>query len=104
MLDVLKRIFRKQPDQKFKDLVSQGALIIDVRTKDEYHSGHITGSINIPVSEMKDSLSKLTNQKAVYITCCASGGRSEAAKQLLNAKGYLNVYNGGGWKSLRGKI
>jgi rhodanese-related sulfurtransferase len=90
----------KQVD--FKQLVKDGALIIDVRTVGEYKTGHIKNSVNIPLSDIQRSLNKIPKNKTI-ITCCASGMRSGSAKQILKSNGY-DVQNGGGWSSLSGKI
>jgi rhodanese-related sulfurtransferase len=86
----------------YKTLVNNGASIIDVRTPGEFASGNIKGSINIPLQELDKKMSKLDKRKPV-ITCCASGMRSASAKSLLKSKGF-EVYNGGGWYSLKSKI
>jgi len=83
--------------------MAQGATIIDVRTKGEYQGGNIKGSINIPLNNLKDHLSKL-KKDSVILTCCASGMRSASAKSILKSNGFANVYNGGGWISLKNKI
>ena len=87
----------------YRELVKAGAEIIDVRSKDEYAGGHIRGSKNIPVDSLANNLSKLKKDK-VIITCCASGMRSGVAKTMLQNNGFKNVYNGGGWHSLKNKI
>ncbi len=84
-------------------LVKDGAVILDVRTKNEYSGGHIKGSMNIPLDQLPNSLVKLKKDKPI-ITCCASGMRSAAAKNILKSNGFMAVYNGGGWTSLRAKI
>jgi rhodanese-related sulfurtransferase len=76
---------------------------VDVRTSAEYRSGHIKGSVNIPLDNLKSGISKLKKEKPV-ITCCASGMRSSAAKNILSNNGFTQVYNGGGWMSLQRKI
>ncbi len=91
------------PATDFALLVKNGAQIIDVRTTGEYQGGHITGSQNIPLDVLPQKLAKISKQKPV-ITCCASGMRSASAKQLLQANGYTEVYNGGGWAGLKSKI
>ena len=88
----------------YKALVDKGAIIVDVRTPGEYSGGHIAGSINIPLDTLERNLGKLKDKQKPVITCCASGMRSGRAKGILEAKGYENVVNGGGWASLNAKI
>lgn len=87
----------------YNELLANGAKIIDVRTPSEYKSGHVRGSINIPLQELNQKLKKL-NKKDIIITCCASGMRSASAKQILESNGFKEVYNGKGWASLQSKI
>ena len=87
----------------FKQLVQNGAVIVDVRTPAEFQGGHIKGSINVPLQSLQGSMSKIPKNKTV-ITCCASGMRSASAKSFLKSAGYSEVHNGGGWMSLKGKI
>ena len=71
-------------------LIENDAIVIDVRTIDEYNTGHIKDSINIPV----DSISSVNYDKdAVIIVYCASGMRSATAAKTLVDLGYMNVYN-----------
>lgn len=91
------------PSIDYKKLVESGAQIIDVRTRGEYASGHVSGSMNIPLNELQANLKKIDKNKAV-ITCCASGMRSASAKAVLVSMGVKEVYNGGGWMSLNGKL
>lgn len=104
MLDTIKKIFGLGPKTDYAGLVKQGALILDVRSKGEYAGGHIKGSINISVDTLSSNLSKLKDKNKPVITCCASGMRSAAAKNILKSKGYAEVYNGGAWSSLQNKI
>lgn len=101
MLDFIKKLFG--PGVDIKDVYSKGATIIDVRTIGEYSSGHIKGSINIPLDSVNSNFDKIKNMKQPIITCCASGMRSGSAKNMLKSKG-LEAYNGGGWASLNQKI
>jgi rhodanese-related sulfurtransferase len=86
----------------YKELVGRGAVIVDVRSKGEYASGHIKGSINIPLDQLGSRISSLP--KKPIITCCASGMRSASARSLLQSKGFEEVYNGGGWSALNRAI
>lgn len=92
------------PKVDYDELIKHGAIILDVRTKSEYASGHIKGSINIPVDRIHDNLSQLKNKTTPIITCCASGMRSASAKNSLKLLGYTQVYNGGSWGNLQYKI
>lgn len=103
MLSNLKQLFGLEPKVNFSDLMKEGAQIIDVRSPGEFNSGHIKGSINIPLQNLQNNLSKIKRDKPV-ITCCASGMRSASAKSILKSNGYKHVHNGGGWSSLRGKL
>jgi rhodanese-related sulfurtransferase len=87
----------------YADLMSRGAVIVDVRTSEEYNGGHIKGSINVPLNNLNNHLSKFNKEKPV-ITCCASGMRSASAKSILQSNGFKEVYNGGGWMSLKNRI
>jgi len=87
----------------FKTLISEGAIIVDVRTPEEFLSGHIKGSTNIPLGEIKNKTAMLKAMKKTIITCCRSGSRSEIGKSILESKG-IECYNGGSWGSLENKI
>lgn len=103
MLEAIKKLLGLTPTDYVK-LMKEGAVILDVRTPGEFSSGHIHGSINIPVDRLANSLNKLKNKEKPVITCCASGMRSASAKRILQSNGYSNVHNGGSWVSLNKKI
>ena len=98
----LSNIFGGGPKVDLKEMVKQGAMIVDVRTPAEYQGGHIKGSVNIPLQVLDKNIAKLKKDNPV-ITCCASGMRSGSAKSMLKAKGF-DVHNGGGWNSLQSKL
>lgn len=101
-MSFLKNLFGIGPKVDYKEAVSNGAVIVDVRTKGEFKGGHIEGSLNIPLPELNKKLNKLDKNKKV-ITCCASGVRSGSAKNILKSSGF-EAYNGGSWRVLKGKI
>jgi len=103
MLDFLKNLVSPGPKTDYKELVANGAQIVDVRTKGEYQSGHLKGSVNIPLQVLPQNLSKIRKDKPV-IVCCASGMRSGSAKGILSSNGYAEVYNGGSWNSLQSQL
>ncbi|MBQ2873370.1 MAG: rhodanese-like domain-containing protein [Bacilli bacterium] len=72
------------------DLINNEAIVIDVRSNDEYDTGHIEGSINIPV----DNINSVNyNKDTTIIVYCATGMRSSNAAETLISLGYTNVYN-----------
>ena len=103
MIETIKQLFGFGPKVDYKELLNNGATIIDVRTKAEYQQGHIRGSVNIPLNNFSNHYSKLNKSKPI-ITCCASGARSAQAKSILKANGFSEVHNGGGWSSLNNRI
>jgi phage shock protein E len=98
MFDFLKKLFAGNSTD-YAALINDGAMIVDVRTPQEYRSGNIRGSVNIPLDQLKGNLKKIKKDKPV-IVCCASGMRSASAKGLLKSNGYTAVYNAGPWHKL----
>lgn len=101
MINLFKKLFG--PSVDYKNLVENGAIIIDVRTRGEFNSGHIPGSENIPLSEIPKSIKQLKKWNKPIILVCASGMRSASAKSLLAGNDF-ELYNGGGWMSLFNKL
>ena len=101
MIEALKQILGLSPKADYTKLVKEGAIILDVRTKGEYAGGHILGSLNISLDQLSENLHRLADKEKPIITCCASGIRSAAAKNILKSNGYSAVYNAGRWMSLQ---
>ena len=99
--------FFKQPDinqgvQEYKN--TAGAVLLDVRTPQEYREGHIPGSQNVPLQQL-DKVEEVTeNKDTVLYVYCRSGARSRQAVSLLQAMGYTNVHNIGGIAAYSGKV
>ncbi|MCJ7756514.1 MAG: rhodanese-like domain-containing protein [Gillisia sp.] len=104
MLELVKQLFGIGPKADFAELVKQGAIIMDVRTKNEFVGGHIKRSVNIPVNMLSNNLGRFKDKDKAIITCCATGMRSSSAKSILKSRGYTQVYNGGSWNGLQNKI
>jgi rhodanese-related sulfurtransferase len=104
MLENLKAMLGLGPKTDFRNLMNKGAIIIDVRSPMEFNGGHIKGAKNIPLDTINHKVTSLKKKDQVIITCCASGMRSASAKGILKSRGYTQVYNGGGWSSLKRKI
>jgi rhodanese-related sulfurtransferase len=101
MINTLKKIFGLGPKIDFIELIANGAIVIDVRTKGEFSGGHAHGSVNIPLDQLSSAMKKLKDKDKVIITCCASGMRSASAKAILRSNGYKNVHNAGSWHNLK---
>ena len=97
-------LFKKKEVVDYKELIKQGAIVLDVRSKEEFESGHVKGAINIPLDVLSSHSKKIGDKNTHIITCCMSGGRSSMAKNILHKEGYDNVYNGGGWHTLQSKL
>lgn len=83
---------------EYKELMENNPyIIVDVRTEDEYNSGHIVDAINIPVDKLNDS-TDLGKDKLIFVYCL-SGGRSQQAYQILTSLGY-DVYDLGAYESI----
>ncbi|QHC86186.1 sulfurtransferase [Empedobacter brevis] len=86
-------------DNGLSEKIENGAIILDVRTEYEYKTGHIDGSINIPLGTIRERYIELDTGKT-YITTCSHGLRSVKVETILKEKGYKNVFNGGAWSDL----
>lgn len=93
------KAFTRISFEKAKELIANGAKVIDVREPVEYKSRHIKNAINIPLASI-DSIGKKISKKEKIIVYCQSGARSNAAYKKLKSMGY-DVYDFGGigrWK------
>ncbi len=86
-----------------KELVANGAVIIDVRTKGEFQQGHIRGAKNIPLQNIEGQLITIKKMNKPIVTCCMSGARSGQAASFLKRNG-VEAHNGGGWSRLQSKL
>lgn len=100
MIAFLKKLMGIESTEDLSALVKSGATLVDVRTPGEFQSGHVKGSINIPLDQLGNQLSKLKNSQNI-IVFCQSGTRSRMAKMLLQQKGFNNVVNGGTWYRIK---
>ncbi len=104
MFDKLKELMGFSPAPDYNEMLKDGGVIIDVRSKAEFADGHIKGSKNIPLPNLNSHSGIPKDKNKPIITCCASGMRSASAKNILKSKGYTNVHNGGGWRGLNNKL
>jgi len=83
---------------------TENAVLLDVRTPQEYREGHIPGSKNVPLQTL-DNVSSITeNKDTPLFVYCHSGARSRQATGLLQHMGYTNVQNIGGIAAYKGKV
>ena len=84
--------------EKAREMMNHGgAVILDVRTKDEYNEAHISGAVLLPVDNVKLlAQTVLPDKAAVILVYCRSGNRSERAARMLLDMGYTSVYDFGG--------
>ena len=99
--------FLKQPDvnQGVANYYNTpGAVLLDVRTAQEYREGHIPGSKNVPLQTIDKVTSIAENKDTVLYVYCYSGARSRQATAMLQHMGYTNVQNIGGIAAYHGKV
>ena len=80
------------------------ALLVDVRTPEEYAEGHIPGSVNIPLAALPARMDELGELDRPLFVHCLSGGRSGQAVMFLKREGFTNVKNIGGINAYTGKV
>ncbi len=78
-----------------KQKIEAGAVIVDVRTPEEFRDRAYPGALNIPVSSLVARMAEIPKDKPV-IVYCASGARSASAARTLRQAGYRDVLNAGG--------
>ena len=89
-----------------KQRIADGAVVLDVRSPEEFAEGHLANATNVPVDDVHARLAEIDklaggDKKKPIVTYCAAGKRAGRAKQTLEAAGYTNVTNGGGYDDLR---
>ena len=92
--------YRRKVTKNIRNIIANGATLIDVRTMTEFKRGHLKNTINIPISNLKND-TILVEKNDTIITYCSHGIRSYNAVTILNKKGYEKVYNGGAMKRLK---
>jgi len=95
-MNIFQSLFGGGQTVDLKNVISEGAFLVDVRTPMEFAEGHVKGSVNIPLNNVASQLAKFKNKKNIVVFC-RSGGRSSQAKGILEQNGFTNVINGGTW-------
>jgi rhodanese-related sulfurtransferase len=99
MIRFFRSLFTAAPKSDFKAMVEAGALVVDVRTPEEFQSGSVPGAINIPLQLIGSRVNQLKKPGKPVITICRSGARSKMAAGMLRKAG-IEAYNGGPWQVL----
>lgn len=81
-------------------LIKEGAVLIDVRSSEEFDEGSVPGAINIPVDLLPDNIGKIPTDKPI-IVFCKSGNRAGKAKKILEENNITDVTNGGSWQNVQ---
>ncbi|MFT4769968.1 MAG: phage shock protein E [Glaciecola sp.] len=82
--------------------VKDGAVLIDVRTAEEFASGHLSGAINIPHGEIIEGIAELdVSQSTDIVLYCRSGNRSGIATTSLSEAGFSKAMNAGAYSTLK---
>ena len=78
--------------QAHETATKETAQFIDVRTVEEYKSGHAPKAVNLPLDGLENELAKLDKNKPVYVIC-QSGKRSQKGAEILSQAGFKEIYN-----------
>ena len=89
--------------KQIAEFIEKGAVIIDVRTYEEFADGHIKNSKNIPLQVIESKINDIKKLNKPVIACCRTGRRSGIAAMILKKHG-IEAMNGGGWNSLQSKL
>lgn len=81
---------------------TEGAVLLDVRTPEEYQERSIKGSVNIPLDALQNIGNTVPDKSTPLYVHCRSGGRSASATAILKSNGYTNVHDIGGILSYKG--
>lgn len=90
-----------ETQQRAREAVGAGAVLLDVRTPEEFAEGHIEGAVNIPVQDLAQRAKELPGKADTYVVYCRSGKRSASAAEWLTANGYVKVIDLGAMSNWR---
>lgn len=87
------------PEEKARELLKAGAVLVDVRTVGEFNDRHLTNAVNIPLDELAEKTPRIVRDKGrVLLLHCRSGRRSGLAEKKLRDMGYTNAFNIGSYR------
>lgn len=103
MFGIFKNLFSNSDTTPMENIIKEGAYLVDVRTPGEFADGHVKGSVNIPLDQIKNQLSQFKGKESIVVFC-RSGNRSSQAKAILEQNGFTNVTNAGTWKDVNAMV
>jgi len=98
MFGLIKNMFSGNNNEELQGIINN-SFLVDVRTPQEFSEGNVAGSVNIPLDQVQNQLSKFKNHENIVVFC-RSGNRSGQAKAILEQNGFTNVTNGGTWQQV----
>lgn len=82
--------------------IKAGAVVVDVRSVDEYQDEHFPKALNIPVNELSSRAGEIGSKDKAIVLYCASGSRSAMGARILKSLGFTDVVNAGGLYDMPG--
>ena len=98
-MGLFQNLFGGGQTANLKNIIEQGAFLVDVREPGEFSEGSAKGAVNIPLNSLATQLTKFKGQDNIVVFC-RSGNRSGQAKSILEQHGFSNVLNGGTWEDV----
>lgn len=98
-MSLFQNLFGGGQTADLKNLIEQGAFLVDVREPGEFAGGTAKGAVNIPLGSVANELNKFKGKENI-IVFCRTGNRSGQAKTILEQNGFKNVVNGGTWEEV----
>ncbi|MCJ7556376.1 MAG: rhodanese-like domain-containing protein [Gammaproteobacteria bacterium] len=75
-------------------LINQGAIVLDLRKREQFNAGHIINARNIEADQLDTKLGDLKNNlEQPIVVCCDSGVSSSRVAASLHKQGFTQVYN-----------
>lgn len=93
-----------ESEETLRKAITAGALLVDVRSPEEFTSGSAQGAINIPLDQLPQHLETLRQREGAIIVFCRSGGRASRAQKLLQEAGLGQVISGTTWQRVQSII
>lgn len=98
-MSLFQNLFGGGQTADLKNIIDQGAFLVDVREPGEFSGGSAKGAVNIPLGSVATELNKFKGKENIVVFC-RSGNRSGQAKIILEQNGFKNVVNGGTWEDV----